>query len=272
MSKINCTIFDKKTNKNKTVGFMELKNKTDDSSASLYIYGDIVSDQWSKWSDDDTCPQDISDFLKELDRYEDLDIYINSGGGSVFAGIAIYNQLKRHSGNKIVHIDGIAASIASVIACAGDKVIIPKASQFMIHKPTNVYFYTSMNADELRKDADVLDTCQKSISSIYMDNVKEGITEEEINNLIDEETWFTGENVIDYFDFEVEESREAVACTSNFYEKYNNVPKNILKQKELENNKPNEDNIKQQEENEKKFEIENKIKENEVYMRIQEFI
>lgn len=274
MPKINCTVFDKKIKKNKTVGFMELKNKTDDMNASLYIYGDIVSDQWSKWSDEDTCPQDITDFLKELDRYEDLDIYINSGGGSVFAGIAIYNQLKRHSGNKTVHIDGIAASIASVIACAGDKVIIPKASQFMIHKPANLYYWTSMNADQLRKDADVLDTCQKSISSIYMDNVKEGVTEDEINSLIDEETWFTGENVANYFDFEVEEGGEAVACSSDFYRKYKNAPENLLNSEKDKDNKLDEDdkdNTKQQEDK-KISQIENKIKENEVYMKIQGFM
>ncbi|EKN40769.1 serine protease, partial [Clostridium botulinum CFSAN001627] len=123
MSKINCTIFDKKSNKLKNVGFMEIKNSSN-GNGELYLYGDIVSDQWGKWSDDDTCPQDVANFLKELNSFDSLDIYINSGGGSVFAGIAIYHQLKRHNGFKTVHIDGIAASITSVISCAGDKVII----------------------------------------------------------------------------------------------------------------------------------------------------
>lgn len=227
MSKLNCTVFDKKSNKNKVVGYMELKNKTETTNASLNIYGDIVSDKWSKWCDDDTCPQDVSDFLKELDNSEDLDIYVNSGGGSVFAGIAIYNQLKRHTGNKVVHIDGIAASIASVIACAGDKIIIPKASQFMIHKPFSSYFFSCMNADDLRKDAEMLDKCQESITAVYMDNVKEGVTEETITNLINAESWFTGNGVTEYFNFEVEEGAEAVACTSEYYNKYYNTPKNL---------------------------------------------
>lgn len=227
MPRLNCTVFDKKSNKNKVVGYMELKNKTETTNASLNIYGDIVSDQWSKWCDDDTCPQDVSDFLKEIDNSEDLDIYVNSGGGSVFAGIAIYNQLKRHQGNKVVHIDGIAASIASVIACAGDRIIMPKASQFMIHKPFSCYFFTSMNADDLRKDAEMLDKCQESITAVYMDNVKEGVTEETITNLINTESWFTGNDVTEYFDFEVEERAEAVACTSEYYNKYSNTPKNL---------------------------------------------
>ena len=267
MSKINCTVFDKKTQKDKAVGFMEIKNSTDEN-AELFIYGDIVSDQWSKWEDEDTCPQDITNFLKEIDKFKDIDIYINSGGGSVFAGIAIYNQLKRHKGNKVVHIDGIAASIASVIACAGDKVIIPRASQFMIHKPSSSYFWTSMNADELRKDADTLDTCQKSIASIYMDNVKEGVTEDKINELINAETWFTGNDVTEYFNFEVEETGEAVACASNYYERYRNIPKNLLNT----SNSNEEYKQKQNEEAEKNKKIENKMKELEVFMKMQNFI
>ena len=267
MSKYSCTIFDKKDKKQKTVGFLEIKDSTENKNASLYIYGDIVSDQWSKWEDEDTCPQDISDFLKQLNNYEDLDIFINSGGGSVFAGIAIYNQLKRHNGLKTVYIDGIAASIASIIACAGDKVIIPKASQFMIHKPSNSYFWTSMNADELRKDADILDVCQKSILSIYMDNVKEGITEEEINNLINAETWFTGNNVTDYFKFETKDTGEAVAYNSNFYSRYRNLPKDF-KIVNIQNNRKTED-ITKDLENKKK--IENRIKELDVFIAVESF-
>lgn len=237
MTRFNCTVYDKKSKKNKTVGFMEFKNKTETSNAQFNIYGDIVSDQWSKWCDDDTCPQDVTDFLNQIEKSDDLDVHINSGGGSVFAGIAIYHQLKRHEGKVTVYIDGIAASIASVIACAGDEVIIPKASQFMIHKPYNGYLYTCMNADELRKDAETLDKCQESITIIYMENVKEGVTEETITELINQETWFTGNDITEYFNFKVEDSSEAVACSSDFFSKYKNTPKNLLS-----NNKSKENN------------------------------
>lgn len=238
MTRFNCTVYDKKSKKNKTVGFMEFKNKTETSNAQFNVYGDIVSDQWSKWCDDDTCPQDITDFLNQLDKFEDIDVHINSGGGSVFAGLAIYHQLNRHEGKVTVYIDGIAASIASVIACAGDEVIIPKSSQFMIHKPYNGYFFTSMNADELRKDADTLDKCQESIVSVYMDNVKEGVTEETITELVNKETWFTGKDVTEYFDFKVEESAESAACSSDFFDKYKNTPKNLLDNYEPNKNTP----------------------------------
>lgn len=215
----------------RTKGSFEIKNQTD-TTADLFIMGDIVSDDWGKWCDDDTCPRDIIDFLKSLDGVSALNLHINSGGGSVFAGIAIYNMLKRHSATITTYIDGIAASIASVIACAGDKIIIPSNATFMIHKPSNGYFFTMMNADELRKDADTLDTCQKSIVNTYMTKVKAGVTEEQINSLINAETWMVGNDVSDYFDFEIEESNQAVACASVYFDKYNNTPENLIQDKQ----------------------------------------
>lgn len=211
---------------NRQRGKIEIRNQTE-TKAQLNIYGDIVSDEWGKWSDDDTCPSDISEFLKGLDGISEIELHINSGGGSVFAGIAIYNMLKRSKATVTTYIDGIAASIASVIACAGDRVIIPKNGTFMIHKPTTGYFFESLNADELRKDADTLDYCQKSIVQTYMERVKDGVTEQEINDLVNEETWMNGSEAAEYFDFEVEEAVNAAACASDFFGIYKNTPENI---------------------------------------------
>ncbi len=80
------------------------------NTAEIYFYGDIVSDSWGAWTDEDQYPDNIKNLLKEHEG-KNLDIFINSGGGSVFAGIAIYNILKRHNGYKTVHVDGIAASV-----------------------------------------------------------------------------------------------------------------------------------------------------------------
>ena len=224
-----------KAGKIKNSGYMEIKNSAD--SADFTIFGDIVSDQWGKWTDDDTCPSDVKEFFDSLDaNVSNINVYINSGGGSVFGGIAIYNLLKNHKASVTVHIPGIAASIASVIACAGDRVIIPKNGTFMIHKPSNGYFFTSMNADELRKDAETLDTCQKIILNTYMTKVKDGVTEDEINELINAETWFTGEDVVNYFDFEVEEASQTVACASDFFANYKHAPENLTKEPTPETN------------------------------------
>lgn len=233
---------DKYTGKLKDVGKMEIKNQTEEK-AELYFYGDIVSSTWqSYWYEEDKCPQDITDFLKELDNSKAIDIFINSGGGSVHGGLAIYNILKRHQGEKTVYIDGIAASIASVIAMAGDKVVIPSNAQFMIHKPLT---WCGGNADDFRKTADILDTCQKSIMSIYMDNVQDGISEEKITEMINEETWLTGDEAAEYFKFEVEEKSDVVACASEYFEKYSKTPKNILEVKEnIKNNIDHDDIVK----------------------------
>lgn len=216
-----------KQGKVKNNGFMEIKNQTS-TKAELYLYGDIISysmsEYYKEYYPDDKCPKDIKDFLDEIGEVDNLDIHINSGGGSVFGGIAIYNLLKNHKSYKTVYIDGIAASIASVIACVGDKIIIPKNATFMIHKPMNSYFWTTMNADELRKDADMLDNCQKAIINTYMEKAKEGVARETIEEMVNAETWLIGDEAEQYFDFEIEESNEAAACTSEYYDKYDKMP------------------------------------------------
>ncbi len=226
----------------RTSGSFEIKNQTD-ISADLFIMGDIVSDEWGKWCDDDTCPSDIIDFLKNLDNVSEINLHINSGGGSVYAGIAIYNMLKRHNATVTTYIDGIAASIASVIACAGDKIIMPKNATFMIHKPANGYFFTMMNADDLRKDADMLDICQKSIINTYMTKAKEGITEQQINDLVNAESWLVGDDVSEFFDFEIEESNQAVACSSAYFDKYDHTPNNLIKGDEEKKATVNADDV-----------------------------
>lgn len=209
----------------KRIGSMSLNAQGTDS-AKLYFYGDIVSESWqSKYFEEDKCPQDIVDFFAEIDRYKAVDIYINSGGGSVFGGIAIYNILKRHPGKKTVHIDGIAASIASVIALAGDEVICPSNAQIMIHKPWTAF---AGNADELRKIAENLDVAQESIVAVYMQHVKDGVTEEQINQMVNDETWMTGAKAAEVFNITVTESADMAACAkSTYFVEYRNTPENV---------------------------------------------
>lgn len=115
-------------------GFWEFRNAADgadgtDGPVELLIYGDIAAESW--W-EDDTTPKNFADTLQSCNG-RDLVIRINSGGGDVFAAQAIYNLLRTYDGAKTVRIDGLAASAATVVACAGDFVIMPDNALFMIH-------------------------------------------------------------------------------------------------------------------------------------------
>jgi len=210
-----------KAGKEKVNGKMEIKNQTE-SSAELYFYGDICGSTWDKWQDEDKCPQDVANFLNELEGNKDVDIYINSGGGDAFAGLAIYNTLKRSPANKTVHVDGVAASAASVIALAGDRVIIPKTAQFMIHKAWGICIG---NANDMAKYASDLNKCDESILNVYMENTREGISEGTIKQMVNDSTWMTGEDAAKYFNTEVGESLAIAAyADSQFFSMYKNLP------------------------------------------------
>lgn len=213
----------------KVCGSMTIKNQTD-SSADLFFYGDIVSETWqSEGYEDDMAPGDVKKFLDQLDGTENINIHINSGGGSVFGGIAIYNMLRRNNAHKTVYVDGLAASIASVIMMAGDEIVMPKNATVMIHKPSASYFFTTKNADDLRKDAESLDTCQEAIMQTYMTKAK--VDKEEIEQKVNDETWLTGEEAAELFDIKVEEANDAVACAgSSMFFCYKNVPTSLTAQ------------------------------------------
>jgi ATP-dependent protease ClpP protease subunit len=213
----------------KICGSMTIKNQTD-SSADLFFYGDIVSETWqSECYEEDMAPGDVKEFLDQLDGTENINIHINSGGGSVFGGIAIYNMLRRNNAHKTVYVDGLAASIASVIMMAGDEIVMPKNATVMIHKPSASYFFTTKNADDLRKDAESLDTCQEAIMQTYMTKAK--VDKEEIEQKVNDETWLTGEEAAELFDIKVEEANDAVACAgSSMFFCYKNVPTSLTAQ------------------------------------------
>lgn len=212
----------KRTGKVEKVGYLDLNEIEEQSRCSLYFYGDIVSATWeSMWYEEDKCPQDIADFLNRLDGYEDIDIYFNSGGGDVFAGLAIHNQLKRFSGHKVGYVDGMAASIASVIMFACDELHFATGAQAMIHKPLCMAWG---NADDFKDVIKQLNLCEESILDIYMEHTKEGVTRDKIKALMAAETWFNGAKLAEYFDVEIEETAAVAACASDYFDKYENIP------------------------------------------------
>ncbi len=227
MKRFDFTKKNKRTGKVDKVGYLDLKEDEEKQRCSLYFYGDIVSATWeSMWYEEDKCPQDIADFLHQLDAYEDIDIYFNSGGGDVFAGLAIYNQLRRHEGHKTGYVDGMAASIASVIMFACDELHFASGAQCMVHKPLCVAWG---NADDFKETIAQLDKCENSILDIYMEHAQEGVTRETIQSLVDAETWMNGSDVVQYFNIEVEEQAAVAACASDFFDRYNNIPENLKK-------------------------------------------
>lgn len=166
------------------------KVKNSDSAAELILYGDISEMSW--WGDEIT-PKQFSDDLAALDAVTELSVRINSGGGDVFAGLAIHSMLKRHSANVTVYIDGLAASIASIIAMAGDKIIMPTGSMMMIHNPWTSAW--GADANDLRQLADVLDKIRDSLVDVYV--AKSGMTKDDIIPLLDAETWMSAEEAVE---------------------------------------------------------------------------
>ena len=199
--------------------FLEVKNVTE-TTADLYFYGDIVSSWWGAWDNTDQYPEIVKNFLDNA-KGKSLNIYINSGGGSVFAGITIYNMIKNYKGSKTVYIDGLAGSIASVIALAGDRVVMRTGSTFMIHKPL-LCLWGGYNAADMKKMANDLDAIQKCIMQVYQENLRPGASMDEVEKMVNAETWLSSDEASKYFNIEIEAGYEAVACASDYLEKFSN--------------------------------------------------
>lgn len=137
---------------------------------------------------DEVTPKEFAEDLKALGDITELTVRINSGGGDVFAGQAIYSLLKSHPAKVTVYVDGLAASIASVVAMAGDTVIMPRNAMMMIHNP---WAMAVGNAGDFRKLADDLDKIREGMIAAYQ--AKAGIDREELVQLLDAETWLTAD-------------------------------------------------------------------------------
>lgn len=184
--------------------FWEFRAQAGDTG-ELLLYGDIGDDGWS-----DVGSKEFAEGLKALGTVKKINVRINSPGGGVFAGQAIYSSLRRHAAEITIYIDGLAASIASVIAMAGDKVIMPKNSIMMIHNPT---LLTWGGADQLRKDAGILDKVRETMIAAYRD--KTGLSDEDIIELLDDETWMTAQDAVDWgFADAIEEEIKIAASIS----------------------------------------------------------
>ena len=184
---------------------LTIKNKAE--VAEIYISGDIVDDdeggfiEW--WYEGKSTGYEFPAKLRaQLDAVKDkaLEIHINSYGGSVFAGVAMANFIANHKPKTTCIIDGIAASIASQIFFSADVCKIPTNGYLMIHCP---YTSTEGNAADLRKAAEILDTLQSGLETTYKKKALDGVTVEEIRQMMNQETWLTGTEAAEKFKVEV---------------------------------------------------------------------
>lgn len=185
------------------------------TSAEISIYDEIGG--WGIRA------KDFAEEMKALKGIKEITLRLNSPGGSVFDGMTIYNLVKSHEAQVIVMIDGLAASMASVIAMAGDLIVMPENSMMMIHNPWTL---TAGDAEELRKNADLLDKIKKAMISAYVN--KTGLSEEVISQYMNDETWFTGSEAVELgFADEIDEPMQVAAMfdLSNFQ----NSPKEFHK-------------------------------------------
>ena len=196
--------------------FKGLANK----KGELFLYGPISD---SSWYEDDVSPAQFAKDLAALGQIEQLDVFVNSPGGDVFAGFTIYNILKRHNATVTIHVDGIAASAASIVAMAGDKIVIPKNGTLMIH---NAWSIGVGGKASMRKLAAELERLDGQMAEIYSARTGKDIAT--ISAWMESERWMSGDEALaDGFADEVEENKQIAACADadKFFAHYLHPPR-----------------------------------------------
>ena len=177
----------------------EIKQIGDVRTLELYFYGEIQKDYYDWWTgelvESKTSSEYVKKALEDAGPVEQINIYINSIGGAISEGVAIYNLLKRNTAHKTVYIDAFAYSIASVIAMAGDKVVMPSNTTMMIH---NASWGVYGNSAKLRKAADDLDAINEASCNTYLVKAGEKLPKEKLTELLDAETFLTAEQAFSY--------------------------------------------------------------------------
>jgi ATP-dependent Clp protease protease subunit len=212
-------------------GLTVVKNAKE-KSADIWIYDDIGEGWFGGFS-----AKDFAEEIKKLGKVDILNIFLNSAGGDVFDGVAIYNILKRNRAKVIVEIDGLAASIASLIAMAGDEIRMAENAMMMIHDPWGMVVGT---AKEMRKAADDMDKIKEnSIIIAYV--TQTGMDEKEISKLMDAETWMGAEEAKEHgFIDEITAAKKMAAYVDKNKFNFRNVPDQFLVAKSVKDQEQKE--------------------------------
>ena len=207
---------------------LKIENKAESNAAEIYINGEIIDNKnaaFAQMFDDGKNYAWPADLKKQLDglKGKDLTVYINSPGGNVAAGVAMASFLKRHDGKTTAVVDGWCCSIATEIFFACQTRKIPANAYLMIHKPSAAAKGTS---DDMRKTAEMLDVIQNGIESVYQEAARDDVTAQDITDMVNAGTWFTGDEAALFFNVEVMQPLDMVACVKG-ETPFDNVPKNI---------------------------------------------
>lgn len=203
-----------------SLGWKMQVSATNQSIGEIYIYDDISAyEDW--WSGDVVTPTKFKEQLDALGPVSQLNVYINSNGGDVFAGQAIHSMLSRHDAEVHVYVDGLAASIASVVAMAGDKVIMPANAMMMIHNPWTMIWDIPMGneadfrrwAERCNKMAEDLNKIRESCIAAYMKRCT--CTRDELVAMLDAETWLTADECKSFGMCDEVEGAKQVAASLN---------------------------------------------------------
>lgn len=171
-----------------------------DGDLDIYLYGEVESGYYDWWTSEYHESETSAEYFKRIlfdenPTVKTINLFINSIGGSVYEGTAIANMLRRHPATVNVTVDGVAYSVASVIAMAGDYVTMPRNAMMMIHNATVGAWG---NANDLRAVADYLDKTMEASRTIYLDKAGDKLTDEQLIELLDAETFLTAEECLEY--------------------------------------------------------------------------
>jgi ATP-dependent Clp protease, protease subunit len=211
---------------------MNVEFKAKGSSAEIWLYDQIGQSFWG----DGISAKSFQKELTALGKVSTINLRINSPGGDVFDGLAIYNQLKSHPARVVVDIDGLAASIASIIAMAGDEVRMAANAMMMIHNPHGMAVGDS---NEMARMSALLTQIKTSLADTYA--LRTGHPRAQLDSWMDEETWMPAETAVQHGFADAITSEQPVSACFGMLENYRNVPTALRKRRPANDTTPQRD-------------------------------
>ena len=198
------------------------------AAANEFFINDVIDQYWGANA------KDLKEFLDQNAESSEIHIHINSPGGDAFEGRAMASLIRAFKGKTVCHVDGIAASAASIVAVSCDEVVMGIGTMLMIH---NAWTITAGNKADLIDQADLLDKCDQAMATDY--ELKSGLPREEIIAMMDAETWLTAEDAVEKKLADRIDNEKQKQDTSAFnLDAYDNTPESLLKKEEPQKQEP----------------------------------